>query len=165
MCLSKLRENHLFLEIAKCDLYSTSMDCLGHLINDRGLHADADKMVHMCNWCIPQNLKEVQRFLDLIQYLVHFMPDITTYTGPLSAICRNGQPFYWKPLHEACINHIKVIACKLPILKLIDLHSDNLVWVICDASMLGIRQCTAKGKHGRLAALLASYLKSSLPCR
>ena len=40
----KLRENHLFLEKAKCDLYSTNMDCLGHIIDSHGLHADADKM-------------------------------------------------------------------------------------------------------------------------
>ena len=31
----KLRENHLFVEKEKCDLYSTKMDCLGHLINDQ----------------------------------------------------------------------------------------------------------------------------------
>jgi hypothetical protein len=90
----KLREHHLFMEKEKCNLYSMKMDCLGHLIDDRGLHADADKMACVCNWCTPQNHKEVQRFLGLIQYLVHFMPDITTYTGPLAAICRNGQPFY-----------------------------------------------------------------------
>ena len=66
------------------------------------------------------------------------MPDIMACTGPLSPICRNGQPFYWKPLHEACFNHIKVIMCKLPILKLIDPKSDDLVWVICNASIAGI---------------------------
>jgi hypothetical protein len=40
----KLQENRLFIEKAKCDLYSKNMDCLGHCIDDRGLHADADKM-------------------------------------------------------------------------------------------------------------------------
>jgi hypothetical protein len=66
------------------------------------------------------------------------MLDIMAYTGPLSAICRNGQPFYWKPLYEACFNHIKLIACKLPILKLINPKSNDPVWVIYDASMAGI---------------------------
>jgi hypothetical protein len=98
--LQKLREYHLFLERSKCDLYSVSMDCLGHLIDDQGLHADTDKMARVRNWRTPRNLKDVQRFLGLVQYLAHFMPDVTAYTGPLSVICRNGQPFYWKPLHE-----------------------------------------------------------------
>ena len=142
----KLRENQLYLEKAKCDLYSASMDCLGHLIDDRGLHADADKMGRIRNWRTPRNHKEVQRFLGLVQYLAHFMPDITAYTGPLSAICRNGQPFYWKPLHEACFNHIKVIACRSPILKPIDPKSNDPVWVICDASMAGIGAMYGQGE-------------------
>jgi len=56
----KLQEFHLFLEKAKCDLYSKHMDCLGHLINDQGLHTDADKMAHIREWCTPRNLKDIQ---------------------------------------------------------------------------------------------------------
>jgi len=143
--LQKLRENHLFLEEAKCDLYSSQMDCLGHLIDDWGLHADTDKMARICNWPAPKNLKDVQRFLGLVQYLAHFMPDITAYTGPLAAICRNGQPFYWKPMHKACFNNIKATACKTPILKPIDPSSSDPIWVICNASMSGIGAMYGQG--------------------
>jgi RNase H-like domain found in reverse transcriptase len=94
---------------------------------------------------MPRSHKDVQQFLGLVQYLVHFMPDITMYTGPLSAICRNGQPFYWKPLHEVCFNHIKAIACKLPVLKPIDPTSDDPIWVICDASMSSISTMYSQG--------------------
>ena len=40
-------EAHLtivFNRLRKVDLYSTKMDCLGHLITDAGIHTDADKM-------------------------------------------------------------------------------------------------------------------------
>ncbi|OJT06195.1 Retrovirus-related Pol polyprotein from transposon 17.6 [Trametes pubescens] len=40
----RLREQRLYLSRAKLDLYSPRMDCLGHLIDDHGLHADTDKM-------------------------------------------------------------------------------------------------------------------------
>jgi len=73
------------------------------------------------------------------------MPDITAYTGPLSAICRNGQPFYWKPLHEACLNNIKATACKSPVLKPIDPGIDDPIWVICDTSMSGIGAMYGQG--------------------
>jgi hypothetical protein len=127
----KLHKHHLYLEKAKCDLYSKCMDCLGHLIDDRGLHADSDKMVCIHNWHIPRNQKEVQRFLGLIQYLAQFMPDVTLYTGPLLAICRNGQPFLWKPLHDTCNGHIKAIACKSLVLKPINPTVPDPIWVIC----------------------------------
>ena len=144
--LQKLRENHLFQEEVKCDLYSSHMDCLGHLIDDQGLYADADKMACVHNWPAPKNLKDVQRFLGLVQYLAHFMPDITAYTGPLAAICRNGQLFYWKPMHEACFNNIKMIACKTPILKPINPSSSDMIWVICDASMSGVGAMYGQGE-------------------
>jgi len=144
--LQKLHDNQLFIETGKCDLYSTSMDCLGHRIDDRGLHVDTDKMAHICEWCMPRNLKDIQRFLGLVAYLAHFMPDVTAYTGPLSAICRNGQPFYWKPLHETCFNHIKAIACKSPILKPIDPESADPIWVICNASMSSIGAMYGQGE-------------------
>ena len=143
--LQKLWENHLFIKTAKCNLFSQNMDCLGHVINNKGLHMDADKMACIHNWCTPKNLKEVQQFLGLVQYLAHFMPDVTAYTRPLSAICRNGQPFFWKPLHEKCFRYIKVIPCKLPILRPINPQLSNPIWVICDASMLGIGAMYSQG--------------------
>ena len=144
--LQKLHKNRLFIETGKCNLYSMSMDCLGHRIDDCGLHVDTDKMARVREWCTPRNLKDIQRFLGLVAYLAHFMPDVTAYTGPLSAICRNGQPFYWKPLHETCFNRIKAIACKSPILKPIDPESADPIWVICDASMSSVGAMYSQGE-------------------
>lgn len=143
--LQKLRKNRLFIETGKCDMYSTDMDCLGHRIDDHGLHADANKMARICEWQMPRNLKEVQRFLGLVAYLAHFMPDVMAYTGPLSATCRNGQLFYWKPLHKTCFNHIKAIACKSLILKPIDPDLADPIWVICDTSMSGVGTMYSQG--------------------
>ncbi|GJE92037.1 polyprotein [Phanerochaete sordida] len=133
-----LRENHLFLKAKKCDLYSTRMDCLGHIIDDEGLHADADKMARVREWRTPRNYHDVQRFLGLVQYLAHFMPDVSAYTGPLSAITRNGHTFDWRPLHQRCFDTIKHLACKAPILKPIDPARAEPIWVICDASTSGV---------------------------
>jgi RNase H-like domain found in reverse transcriptase/Integrase zinc binding domain len=88
----------------------------------------------------------VQRFLGLVQYLVHFMPDVTLYTSLLSVICRNGQPFYWKPLHEACFTQIKAITCRLLVLRPINPMLDDPIWVICDASMSGIGVMYGQGE-------------------
>ena len=96
------------------------MDCLGHLIDDRGIHADSNKMSRICGWRTPRNKHNVQRFLGLMQYLAHFMPDISAYTGPLAAIQKNGHPFLWKPMHQVCMDNIKALACKVPILRPID---------------------------------------------
>ena len=76
--------------------------------------------------------------LDSVQYLAHFMPDVSVYTSPLATIQKNGHLFLWKPMHQVCMNNIKVVACKVPILCPIDPSGDEPIWVICDASVSGI---------------------------
>ena len=104
MVFNKLREAQLYLSCDKVDLYSQSMDCLSHIISDRGIHADTDKMQKIRDWRQPRNFHNVQWFLGLVQYLAHFLPDITAYTTPLSLCTRNGKPFIWMPLLTNALN-------------------------------------------------------------
>ena len=39
-----LRNHYLFLRKSKVDLYSKRLECLSHIIDDQGIHMDADKM-------------------------------------------------------------------------------------------------------------------------
>ena len=100
----RLRKHELYLREEKCKLFAAKVNCLGHMIDKKGLHIDANKMakIWICDWNRPHNFKDIQRFLGLVQYLAHFLPDITSYTGPLASMMVNGTPFYWKPLHEKC---------------------------------------------------------------
>jgi hypothetical protein len=47
---SKLREHKFYLKEDKCELYAKVIDCLGHKINNHGLHTDADKMAKIRDW-------------------------------------------------------------------------------------------------------------------
>ena len=47
LALLRLREAHFFLSKSKVDLFSNNVDCLGHVIDDKGIHAESDKMQHI----------------------------------------------------------------------------------------------------------------------
>jgi hypothetical protein len=145
LVFDKLREAQLWLEESKCQLYAKRMDCLGHIIDDKGIHADPDKMSRIRDWRTPRNKHDVQRFLGLVQYLAHFMPDLSAWTGPLSAIQSNGNAFIWKPMHQVCMDNIKALAGKLPILRPIDPRNPDPIWVICDASASGVGAVYGQG--------------------
>ena len=91
MVFKQLRNAQLYLSQDKVDLYSQSMDCLGHIISDVGIHANTDKMQKIQDWRQPRNYHEIQRFLGLLQYLAHYLPDITSYTTPLLLCTHNGR--------------------------------------------------------------------------
>ena len=42
--LQRLRESQFYLSRSKLDLFSDKTDCLGHVIDDNGIHAELDKM-------------------------------------------------------------------------------------------------------------------------
>lgn len=94
LVFSKLQENEFYVKESKCQLYSTETDCLGHLIDECGIHADGDKMAQIRNWRKPRNYLDVQRFLGLVQYLAPFIPNVSMYTTPLSNMSMNSQPFH-----------------------------------------------------------------------
>lgn len=142
-----LRKAELYLKAAKVMLYAPSMDCLGHVIDDDGLHADSDKMSKVRNWRTPRDYNDVQKFLGMVNYLANFMPNVSMYTGPLAEITRNGHSFEWRPLHQKCFDSIKNLACKVPILRPIIPASGETIWVICDASLHGVGALYGQGPN------------------
>ena len=77
LMFQKIREHKFYLKEEKCELYAETVDCLGHVIDDKGLHAAADKMARIREWRRPRTYNDIQRFLGLVQYLAHFLPDIS----------------------------------------------------------------------------------------
>ena len=110
---------------------------LGHKIDHRGIHADSDKMTRIRNFPRPRNLVEVQRFLGLATYLAMFLPTLATFTTVLSAI-KAARPFVWLPIHDAAFNRIKELTCRKVILKPIRADNPEQVWLITDASLVGL---------------------------
>src|SRR6266481_700406 len=121
------------------------MDCLGHVITEAGIQACADKLQKIRDWQQPRNYHDVQRFLGLVQYLAHFLPDITAYTSPLSTCTRNGKPFVWTPLLHKCFESIKTLTCRAPILKPINASRPEPIWVIRDGSKSGVSALYGQG--------------------
>jgi len=60
LVFNQLRQHHLYLKWDKCDLYAKSVDCLGHLIDDQGIHPDTDKLSRIRDWRVPRNYNNIQ---------------------------------------------------------------------------------------------------------
>jgi hypothetical protein len=125
------------------------MDCFGHKTDDQGLHADEDKLNKVLDWRAPHSYNEVLRLLGLIQYLAHFLPDLAHLTSPLESICRGNQPFVWRAFHQHCLDGIKAIVRKTPVLRPIDVGNNDPIWVVCDASVVGVGAMYGQGLDWR----------------
>lgn len=145
-----LTEARLFLSDKKVEFYAESMDCLGHIIDNCGIHADRDKMAVIRQWPKPRNVLDIQWFLGLVQYLAAYMPDVSAYTTLLSALTRKNRKFIWTPLHTRCLDAIKGLACSALILRPIAPSKKVPIWLITDASVAGVGCMYGQGQDWRL---------------
>lgn len=63
--LSKLCAANLKVKLSKCNLFSTQVKYLGHIISAEGIRADPVKVENVREWPGPKNLTEVKSFVGL----------------------------------------------------------------------------------------------------
>ncbi|GKA12378.1 putative reverse transcriptase domain-containing protein [Tanacetum coccineum] len=66
--LELLKNEQLYAKFSKCDFWLESVQFLGHVINNKGVHVDPAKVEAIQNWSAPTTPKEVRQFLGLAGY-------------------------------------------------------------------------------------------------
>ncbi len=82
--LSRLREYGLKLALEKCKFFQTSVRYLGHIVSERGVETDPEKIQTLKTWPSPKNLKELRSFLGFSGYYRRFIKDYSRVVKPLT---------------------------------------------------------------------------------
>lgn len=69
--LEVLEQQKLYANAKKCEIGRSRVAYLGHIISEKGIVVDSDKIKAMQDWPKPRNLKELQGFLGLTGYYRH----------------------------------------------------------------------------------------------
>src|SRR5258707_14698255 len=88
-----LKEEQLYISHKKFEPFAPVLDILGCKVDTYGVHTNSDKMAKVRNWAIPKDHNEILQFLGLVEYLAHFMQNVSTFSSPLQTICSNHLPF------------------------------------------------------------------------
>jgi len=89
--LKMLEGNDLFVKPKKCKWKVREVEFLGVVISPRGVEIQKEKVERVLNWLVPQNVKEVQKFLDLANYYRRFIKDFARLAAPLHVLVRKEQ--------------------------------------------------------------------------
>ena len=134
LCRLKL---YLSDNLKKLDILSLNMEYLGFFIDNNGIHMDPVKMEKIRDWRTPRSYQDVLRFNGVVQYLAQFLPRAVDYTAPLTGMCSNNCNFIWTDLQDKCFKTaLRVV--RAPILKPIDMRINMPIWVLSNASALGV---------------------------
>src|SRR5919205_2779689 len=64
--LQRLREHQLYAKFSKCEFWLKKVPFLGHILSEKGIEVDPDKVKDIMNWKVPANVHEVRQFLGLV---------------------------------------------------------------------------------------------------
>ena len=101
-----------------------------------GIKPDPNKVKAIKDWPIPLNVKELQSFLGSVNYLSHFVPELSSLTTPLQPLVKTNTDFIWLQSHTEAFEWIKNAISYDCLLQFCDVSCPLLIkW---DASMKGL---------------------------
>lgn len=94
-CFKGLWRHGLKLRLDKCKLLQRDVKFLGHVVDQRGVRPDPDKISAVQDWPSPSTVKQVRAFLGLAGYYRRFVAGFAKIARPLNALLAgaptNGQ--------------------------------------------------------------------------
>ena len=90
--LNQLKQYGLKLSPQKCKFFQTSVKYLEHIVSDKGIKTDPEKILALKTWPKPTKLKELRAFLGFCGYYRRFIKDFLKIVKPLNALTAGYPP-------------------------------------------------------------------------
>ena len=91
---------------------------MGHIVSDRGIEVDPDKIRAIQEMPTPKTEKDVRGFIGKLQYISRFISKLTMIYDPVFKLLRKNQPVEWNEECQKAFNKIKEYLMNSPVLKL-----------------------------------------------
>ena len=135
----RLTQHNITLNPDKCKMGVTSIEYIGHVIDELGLKFTPEKLSSVLNFKTPHSQKEMKSFLGLATYFRDHVAHFSSLAAPLHGALRNyspKKPFAWTSDLMTSFNNLKqaVYACD----TLYFPAEEGQFIVETDASALGI---------------------------
>lgn len=112
---------------------------LGLKFSEKGVEPDEDRVKAILDLKSPNNLKELQSVLGMVNYLRAFIPNMADIVEPMRALLKKDSYWLWSNNCERSFNTLKSILSKIPILANHDAKDEFRIQ--CDASQKAIGCC------------------------
>ena len=121
---------------SKCIFVTTSVEYLGHIIDNKRLHPSPSKVQAIQQAPAPTNVTELRALLGLVNYYHKFLPNLSSTLSPLHLLLRKGTKWTWTESQQTAFNKVKQLLQSSSLLVHFDSKKPLLLY--CDASLYGI---------------------------
>ena len=130
--LQRARDKDLKFNRKKLRLCLPEVMYMGHRLSKHGLSPDPAKVRAIVNMPTPDNKKAVVRFLGCLQYLSHFLPQLSDVATPLRQLTEQSAIFTWQTQPDNAFKSLKQMITKAPVFKFYNVKEEATIQ--CDTS-------------------------------
>lgn len=134
--LERVREYNVKLNETKCKIGVNKVKFLGHIFTDQGIEVNKEKIEAIMKMERPENVKEMERFLGIINYISKFVSMASSVTAPLREMIKESSQLVWTKEREQAYQEVKIKLTTTPVLQYYDPNMDCKLSV--DASGTGV---------------------------
>lgn len=116
--LERIRASGLLLKRTKCRFATSSVECLGYVVDRDGLRTHPNKVAAIAALRAPSSAAEVRSFLGMLGFYERFIPSYARIAAPLRLLTRKNVAFEWSPECAAAFEQLKAALCTAPVLRL-----------------------------------------------
>ena len=131
-----MQSANLKLKPSKCRFGKTSVHFLGHVISDKWISTDPEKLSKIQAWPRLRNENETRSFLGYATYYRKFIQNFSSIAEPLNKLLQKDHEFKWNEHCEQSFNNLKKAFSDVITLAYPDFTKSFTV--DCDASDYGI---------------------------
>ncbi|GJZ79566.1 hypothetical protein Tco_0644403 [Tanacetum coccineum] len=129
---------------------------LGHVIDNQGIHVDPAKIKAVKNWASPTTPTEVRQFLRLAGYYQRFIEGFSKIAKSLTELTQKNKNYIWGENQESAFQLLKQKLCEAPILALPE-GTTILSFTVMHQSKHILDQKELNMRQRRRLELLADY--------
>ena len=93
--LKRLQNTNLKLKPTKCYFGKMSVAFLGHIISDKGISTDSEKLKRIQEWPRPRNQDDIRLFLGYAIYSRKFIKGFAHIADPMNKLLHKDSIFQW----------------------------------------------------------------------
>ena len=118
--LQQLSNHNLRITVEKCEFFKTTLQFLGYEISTNGIRPPKERVDAISNFNLPETSTEVRRFMGMINFFRHMIPDFANIAYDLTELLRNHpktKEIPWTEKARTSFNNLKQALATCPTLE------------------------------------------------
>ncbi|KAJ1525507.1 hypothetical protein ONE63_010315 [Megalurothrips usitatus] len=142
--IERAEQYNVHFKPAKLQYKQNSVKFMGNIYSEQGRLPDPARLEAIKNLQNPNNVKELQRFLGIDNFVREFVPNLADDTNFLRQLLRKNVEWLWLPAHSEAVDRVKTKICNATALSNFDPSLPATIQ--CDASQYGLGVCLLQTK-------------------